>query len=97
MHDFKIGLDEEAKEDIQEAIKWYNKQTSGLGKVFHRQVKKHIESLKIDPFYQTRYENVRCLPVHKFPYMIHFTVDEATKIVTIRAITHTSLKPKRCK
>jgi len=42
------------------------------------------------PFYQVRYKNVRCLPMKKYPYMIHLTVDEKERIVTIRAVIHTS-------
>ena len=92
---YSIRIDIDAQNDLQEGIRWYNKRAHQLGKVFHARIKKHFASLKINPFYQVRYEDVRCLPVLKFPYMIHYTIDESKKIVTVRAVFHTSQEPKR--
>jgi len=44
--------------------------------------------------YQVRYgDKVRCLPIKTFPFMLHFTVDKKHKMVTIRAVFHTSKNP----
>jgi hypothetical protein len=40
---------------------------------------------------------VHCLPVKKFPYMVHFTIDEVQQVVTVRAVFHTALDPKKWK
>jgi len=78
---FTIKIEPEAREDIQAAIEWYNEQESGLGKQFHAAVKVNLDKLRFNPYYQLRYENVRCLPMKKYPYMIHFTVEEENKVV----------------
>jgi hypothetical protein len=91
---FKIKIETEAYDDIQEGIVWYNQQKAGLGIKFHKEVKEFLEVLKTNPFFQIRYKNTRCLPLKKFPFMIHFTIDEENSIVTIRAIFHTSQNPK---
>lgn len=91
---FKIKIETDAKLDIQQAISWYNKQQKGLGKKFYSVLMKHIEGLKKNPHYEIRYDNVNCLPVKKFPFMIHFTVDKTEKIVSVRSVFHTSIDPE---
>lgn len=82
---FRIFIDEDVRTDIQESIDWYNEQKQGLGKQFFTQVKATINRLKSNPFFQIRYDDVRCLPIKRFPFMVHFTVDESQKKVVIRA------------
>jgi predicted ester cyclase len=91
---FKIRIEPEAHQDIQEAIDWYNQQQQGLGRGFHTEVKSSFKKLKIHPFFQVRYDNVHCFPLKKFPYMIHYTVDEGNKQIIIRAVFNTSRKPE---
>jgi len=83
-----------ARTDIQEAIRWYNRQQAGLGMRFHTEVKQTFEHLRSTPFFQNRYDEVRCLPLKNFPYMVHFTVDEQAQLVVVHAVFHTSLHPK---
>ncbi|OFY88671.1 MAG: hypothetical protein A3K10_16910 [Bacteroidetes bacterium RIFCSPLOWO2_12_FULL_31_6] len=92
---FKIKIEPDARIDIQEAIDWYNKQQKGLGKKFHTAVLSHFDSLKKNPHFEIRYDFVNCLPLKKFPFMIHFTVDEVNQIVAVRAVFHTSLNPDK--
>lgn len=92
--DFTIRIEPEAGEDIQEGIDWYNEQQTGLGKEFHAAVKAHFQKLRTNPFYQIRYENVHCLPLKKYPYMIHFTINEESKVVAVHAVLNTARDPK---
>lgn len=84
-----------AIKDIQEAIDYYNSKQKNLGKKFHTEVKKYFTAIQKNPRYQIRYENVRCLPLKKFPAMIHFTFDEKTNLVIIRAVLNTHLDPEK--
>lgn len=97
MKSFKVLFDPESRQDLQEAITWYNHQKKGLGTEFYYAVREEIERLRLNPFFQYRYDNVRCVPVRRFPFMIHFTVEEEKGIVVIRAIFNTSLDPSRWK
>lgn len=90
---YVLKIEPEAREDIQEAVDWYNDQLSGLGKEFHSTVKAYLNDLRSNPFFQVRYEGVRCLPMNKFPYMIHFTVDEEKEIVSVHGVINTFLDP----
>lgn len=91
---FRILIDEDARNDIQESIDWYNEQKRGLGKQFYTFVKATINRLQSNPFFQVRYDDVRCLSVKRFPFMIHFTIDEMTHEVVVRAVFHTSRDPE---
>lgn len=90
---YKIYLEPEAKDEIQNGIYWYNKQQAGLGRKFHAEVKKYFEIIKSAPFSQIRYENVRCLPMKVFPFVIYFTVNRNNKTIIVHAVFHTSQNP----
>jgi mRNA-degrading endonuclease RelE of RelBE toxin-antitoxin system len=95
LSEYKIKIDPEAIEDIQLATDWYNNQIPGLGNRFQEQVKTQVNYLKSNPLgYAIRYKNVRCALVRKFPFLIHFEVDDKAKIVSIYALFHTSRNPK---
>lgn len=90
---FKIKIGPEASDDIQQGIDWYNKKQKGLGRKFYKEVNQHFQTLKINPFFQVRYKNVRCLPLQKYPYMVHFTLNEEEKTVSVLAVINTSQHP----
>lgn len=94
---FIILIDPRASQDVQEAINYYDNQQIGLGKKFESELNKYIIALEKNPFYHIRYNNVRCLPLKKFPFMLHFSVEEEKKMVTIHAVFHTSLDIKKWK
>jgi hypothetical protein len=76
MQEYKIKIHAEALDDIQDATDWYNEQSNGLGRRFQSQVVKQINKLKDSALlYAIRYENVRCMMIKKFPFMVHFSVN----------------------
>jgi hypothetical protein len=91
---FTLKIEPEAEQDIQEGIDWYNNQLRGLGRKFHEEVKAHLKKLQTNPFYQIRYDEVHCLPLKKYPYMIHFTINEDQQLIIIHAFFNTFRDPK---
>lgn len=84
-----------AKEDIREAAKWYNKKSQGLGKRFTAEIREKVRFIKQNPIASNiRYDNVRAAVLNIFPYMVHYTVDEANKTVVVSAVFHTSRNPE---
>ena len=76
MSQYQIKIYPEALEDIQQATDWYNGQLPGLGARFQSQVIKQINKLKKLPeIYAIRYNDVRCIVIKKFPFMVHFTIE----------------------
>lgn len=95
MKKYKIYIDKDAYTDIENAANWYNTQQINLGSRFIKQTKQQINSLKINPHKcSIRYANIRCLLVKKFPFLIHYAIDEINELVEIYAIIHTSRNPK---
>jgi len=45
----KIEITEDAKNELDESVKWYEKRKKGLGKEFKNEVKKTIKSIEQNP------------------------------------------------
>jgi len=94
MNRYKVTISPFALSDIQEITNWYNKCLPKLGTRFQQVVKQQIGTLTYNAnAYSIRYKNVRCMFVRKFPYLVHFQLDEATRVVEIFAVIHTSRNP----
>jgi hypothetical protein len=78
---------------LNEIAIYYKNLSNELGDKFYNEVRNVIESLKINPFYQTDFNNIRKISIHKFPYKVFFKVDEIKKIVYIEAIISDYLLP----
>jgi hypothetical protein len=95
MIEYNIKIDVDALQDIQNATEWYNDQLEGLGTQFQKHVKIYINSLKKKaPLYSIRYGDVRCMLLKKFPFMIHYIIDEKQYLVEVFAVIHTSRNPE---
>ncbi|WP_432713238.1 type II toxin-antitoxin system RelE/ParE family toxin [Pedobacter sp.] len=93
MHSYIIKVSPWALNDINSTTIWYNEQSNGLGMRFQKQVIKQINNLsQTAEVYKIRYSGVRCVVVKKFPFMIHFQIENDT--VIIFAVLHTSRNPK---
>lgn len=92
---FTIFIDHRALQDIREAIDFYNDRMTGLGEQFEASLFKQLFLLENTPFLRIRYDEVRCLPLKKYPYMVHFSVDEEKGQVSIWAVIHTSQDPEK--
>jgi len=90
---FKVIINKSAIKDIAKAIEYYEKQNDGLGNRFKKLVDEYIQAIEINPNYGIRYDNVRCLPIKVFPYMIHYSINNKNKTIRIYAILNTKLNP----
>ena len=95
MNKYKVKIEPEALKDIQEITDWYNEAQTTYGKKFQATAIKQIDSLSKNPqVYATRYKDIRCMLIKKFPYMVHFYINEGTGIVEILAVISTHRDPK---
>ena len=92
---FTVVILPEAKQDLRLSATWYNKQRKGLGKRFLSQVRKSKTVLQSNPHFAERHKHVHTLPLRKFPFMIHFSIDKSKMTVTILAVLHTSQNPDK--
>ena len=95
MKKFRIKIDKQAIEDIESIAEWYNLQQASLGNRFKNAIIIQINKLNNKPHsYSIRYCEIRCMIVKKFPYMVHFHINEETENVEILAIISTHRNPK---
>lgn len=67
-------------------------QFAELGSRFQKQVKQQINSLKTKAeYYSVRYSDVRCMIIKKFPFLVHYIIEDST--VRIFAVIHASRNP----
>lgn len=94
---FEVIILPTALQDVQDAVDYYDNQSIGLGEKFEAELNEFLIALEYNPFFQNRYETIRCLPLNKFPFMVHFSVLEEKQLVIVHAVFHTSLNPENWK
>ena len=91
---YQILIDPLARIDMDKSIAWYNEQQPKLGKQFYRKVQSAVDLIKKSPYsFAIRYQDTRMAPVEKFPFRIHYTIDEEKRVIPILAVLHTSRHP----
>ena len=91
---YNILYFDEVFSDIQEAKVWYKEQKDGLEIAFALAIEKAIDQVLKSPLiYAPRYKNVRIAHAKKFPYNIHFYIDEDNKNIVFTAIVHNKRSP----
>lgn len=93
---FEVVILQPAQQDIRKAAHWYNDRDPGLGRRFTAAIRENIEVIKNYPeSAPLRYENIRTSPIEKFPFMIHYRVENKNHRIVVSAVFHTSLSPER--
>ena len=94
MKRFKIIFLPDALEDIKASKKWYDKQQSGLGTKLIADVELSIKDVKQNPFFGSiKYMDIRTVSCLKFPYAIHYSIDEINRIIIVTSIFHLHRNP----
>ena len=87
---YDIVFQSRANSEIQNSIDYYDEKLVGLGEEFYTELFEYIDAIVVNPFYKIHSENIRTLPLKKFPFMIFYWIDEIEKKVFIEAVFHTS-------
>jgi|SRR5665213_1154369 len=91
---FTVKYVPEALEEIKQAVDYYNKLSDGLGNRFKQNILEAIKTTKLNPTYNSfRYDDVRFAVVKKFPYAVHYTIDQDNHTVKIQAVLAFSQNP----
>ena len=91
---FIVSINDVVTNEIQEAVDYYKEKQKTLGQKFYKATKKSLKSLEKDALlYQVKYKNVCCIRVKKFPYLIHYTVNQKSNTVRVFALICTHKDP----
>jgi len=78
----KFRYTDRAKDDIENAVLWYEKQKMGLGLDFLKCIKNSEEKITGQPeMYAISYSIFRCCVINKFPFSIYYTIESKEEIV----------------
>jgi len=92
---FEIFQYPEADQDILAAVNYYKEISNSTASNFEKQLSKAYDQLERNPFFQIRYDDVRVLPLKKFPYIILFHIDEINKIFFVISVFCTHQNPEK--
>ena len=91
---FTVEYNPDFFNDIAQAVDWYNEKQIGLGDRFFTKVKKQTAKLSTSSMhFAVKYDDIRCMRIEKFPYLVHYRVIEQNKTVKVEALFHTSRDP----
>lgn len=90
---FKLVIDSRADLDIDQAIEYHYANSVAKAKRLYNAIQEAYDVLKENPFFEKRYSNIHCLPLKKFHYMLHYSIDESAKTVYIHALISTHKNP----
>lgn len=88
----QIQFTKEALFDIEEITLWYEDQREGLSLDFELCLEVGINEIQRTPSaFQKRYKQVKIIFINRFPFGIHYVVNN--EIITIVGVFHTSRSP----
>jgi toxin ParE1/3/4 len=94
---YNTVLTKRAQEDIHKAALRYQNIQPGLGREFIHETRLIGAFLRKYPFsFQVRNNSpVRCVPLRKFPFMMHYIPLEQSNQIVVLAVLHTHDDPEK--
>jgi toxin ParE1/3/4 len=91
--EWAIEVAPEAEQDLHYYYLFYESKMSGLGERFISAFEHQLKIISRYPKMRIRYDNIRCVPMNGFPFLLHYSVVENRKVLRLHAIIHTSMNP----
>lgn len=83
-----------ALDDIDVAIEYYNSLATELGYRFADVINDYFERIAHSPTSSAvRYKKIRCKPIHRFPFLITYAIDDLNQSVNILRVFNTYQEP----
>lgn len=91
---YRLLISDESRLDILEAYSWYESHRPGLGSDFELCLEAGFNQIQRDPLlFQKRYKDIHIHFISRFPYGIHYLVENDS--VKVFGVLHTSRNPKK--
>jgi hypothetical protein len=91
--EWKVLINPSVAAEMEEAVLWYSLKSEKLASLLMSDLANRLNALEKNPFFTRRYKDIYCIPLKKFPYMIHFQMHEASGEIRILGLIHTSRDP----
>lgn len=90
---YSLLVSDEAALDIMDAFFWYESQKVDLGKGFETVLESGFTRITNNPLhFQDKYNEVRIHYIERFPYGIHYILDDDK--IKVVGVFHTARNPK---
>lgn len=88
----KLLVLDDAVYDIQEAIRYYNRQQAGLGRKFEKEVRQAFRKIKSTPQSASfSYDTIRYKVIDKFPFIVLY--EEQDENISVLRVFNTHQDP----
>lgn len=88
----RLVVRRQAKADIREAARWYERQRASLGRAFVQQLDALLDRVRLNPMqHQIVYREVRRAIPRRFPYGVFYRIDGS--VVLVFAVVHLHRDP----
>jgi len=78
-------------DDIKDTNDFYNSRKKGLGKEFVNSIKLELKTILKNPLlFEIKYNNTRINFMKRFPFGIHFEIQENTNRIVVKGVYHTA-------
>ncbi len=92
---YKIIISPRAQSEIEKAIDYYALHSINAPENFIFSLKEAYKTLETNPFFISRYKNVRALKIKRFPYSLYFIINNNQKTVQILSCFHNKRNPSK--
>jgi plasmid stabilization system protein ParE len=86
---YLIRIENDAVIDIDEIIKWYENEQTGLGSSFNYYLNETFNTISNNPnTFQIIYKDARRTLLKKFPYAAYYYINESKNEVVVYTVIH---------
>ncbi|MBS1666856.1 MAG: type II toxin-antitoxin system RelE/ParE family toxin [Bacteroidetes bacterium] len=91
---FTVVFSPDAITDVEEAVAYYESKQIEVTNQFIAHLQTTLNAIRRNPYFASiRYDSIRCAQVKKFPFLVHYHIDETNSIVSILAVYSTHQEP----
>lgn len=93
---YRLLVSQEARLDIFDAFLWYENQRDNLGSELESSLEEGFKKIVTNPLaFQKQYDSIRIHFIDRFPYGIHYLIDDDS--VRVFGVFHTHRDPNKWK
>lgn len=94
MKKYELIFSPSVQNDTEDAVNYNKVQLWGLGNKFLTDLESTYKAIILTPFFASvKYDNIWCAALKKFPFSVHFMVNEKEKAATIISVFNTWKQP----
>ena len=97
---FKVKISPIANTNVKQAVAYYKKEASAkIARNFVKDYQLTVQKIIRNPYFQIYYKDFRGLPLKDYPYIIFYQIDQAKKLILVKAVfnakQNTKKRPKK--